>query len=156
MQEQIRKLQGEIKKIGVPTKKSEQPVKQAKTSVEKLREEYLKSGKAVSAIRKDTQGDVDQRLNSFSYLLKDAEKQTKSLSKKCTVIKEDVGWECSLHFIVNCSSCRDTFGEQASEDDEDWMSATLHFPKAVGANVYEPKIDDYTVVDPRQGYVLLI
>jgi peptidyl-prolyl cis-trans isomerase SDCCAG10 len=153
MQEQIKKLQGEIKQIGAPKKKVEQQPKQPKTLVEKFREEYLKSGKAMSAIRKD-KGSVDEKLNSFASHLKQVEKQPKAAVKKVSVAPES-NWECSLHFIKNCSSCRDTFGEQISDDEDDWMSATLHFPKQVGANVYEPKIDDYTVVDPRQGYFIL-
>lgn len=36
------------------------------------------------------------------------------------------------------------------------MFTTLKFKKDVGANVYQPKVDDYTVIDPRQGYLSLI
>jgi hypothetical protein len=121
-----------------------------------LREEFLKSGKAISATRKDAKGDIDSKLGAFNAALKQAAKDSKSKSKKDTkdIDTTKDAWECSLHNIKNCSSCRDTFGEQISEDDDDWMNASLKFEKEVGANVYQPKIDDYTVVDPRQGYCI--
>ena len=119
-----------------------------------MREEFLKSGKAISAIRKDAKGDIDSKLGAFNVALKEAAKEAKNKSKKDAPMVDNTEdtWECSLHFIKNCSSCRDTFGEEVSEDDDDWMNASLKFEKEVGANVYQPKIDDYTVVDPRQGY----
>ena len=64
---------------------------------------------------------------------------------------EEEEWECDLHFVVNCKSCRNTFGEEEEGDEEGWMNAKLVFAKEVGANVYEPKLDDYTVIDPREG-----
>jgi peptidyl-prolyl cis-trans isomerase SDCCAG10 len=150
MQDQIKKLQSEIKQIGAPKKQIPVVKKIEKTSVAKLTEEYLSSGKAVRAYRKDIKGDVVARLKGFTSQLRESEQSKKNNLKKQTKIEND--WECPLHFIKNCSSCRDTFGETVEEDDEDWMNATLQFPKQVGANVFEPKIDDYTVVDPRQGY----
>jgi peptidyl-prolyl cis-trans isomerase SDCCAG10 len=157
IQEQIKKLQGEIKQIGAPKKQVEKPTKQTKSSVEMIREQYLNSGKAVRALGNHARGDVEQRLNRFTHQLKEVEvKSSKEAKKKSSKANEVSDWECSLHFIKNCSSCRDTFGETISEDDEDWMAASLHFPKEIGANVFEPKIDDYTVVDPRQGYLILI
>lgn len=123
-----------------------------------MRLEFLATGKAISAVRKDGKGDVVAKLKGFEDALKQAaltsKLEGKSVDKKA--VKPEDEWECSLHFIKNCSSCRDTFGQEVSEDDEDWMNATLKFEKAVGANVYEPKIDDYTVVDPRQGYACIL
>lgn len=154
MQEQIKRLQSEIKQIGAPKKEAEKKVKKEKSSVAKMREEFLASGKAVPTYRKDTKGDVETRLRGFRKTLKESAKTSKPVAKK-SKITADEDWECSLHYIKNCSSCRDTFGESISDDDDGWMNATLNFEKQIGANVYEPKIDDYTVVDPRQGYPLL-
>jgi peptidyl-prolyl cis-trans isomerase SDCCAG10 len=157
LQAQIKKLQGDIKQIGAPKAQPAPEPAKYKGSVAKLRDEFLKSGKAIAATRKDAKGDIDSKLGAFNAALKQAAKEAKSKSKKDAKTSDNAEntWECSLHFIKNCSSCRDTFGEQVSEDDDDWMNASLKFEKEVGANVYQPKIDDYTVVDPRQGYNFL-
>jgi peptidyl-prolyl cis-trans isomerase SDCCAG10 len=122
-----------------------------------MREEFLASGKAIKTIRKDLKGDVISRLHGFEMSLKEAAslKNSTFTNKAVQQTVQEDEWECPLHFIKNCSSCRDTFGETVSDDDEDWMTASLKFKKEVGANVYEPKIDDYTVVDPRKGYIFL-
>ena len=54
-----------------------------------------------------------------------------------------------MHFVKGCKSCNDTFGQDDQGDDRDWLKAELKFAKDVGANVYEPKVDDYTIEDPR-------
>ncbi|KAJ3257915.1 Peptidyl-prolyl isomerase cwc27 [Boothiomyces macroporosus] len=149
LQEQLRKLQGEIKGMDQPKKEVEKKVKRDKSSVARMREEYMNSGRAVQAIRKDIKGDVEQKLKGFEEMLKKNVKTSKPKETK----PEPTGevWECALHFIPNCSSCRDTFGQVQEEDDDDWMNASLKFEKEIGANVYEPKIDDYTIIDPRQA-----
>jgi hypothetical protein len=132
-------------------------VKIEKGSVAKMRKEFLATGKAIPAIRRDIKGDVQDKLKGFETALKQAASSKKTeaekLCKKATanLNSNEDAWECSLHFIKNCFSCRDTFGEHESEDDEDWMNATLKFEKEVGANVFKPKIDDYTVIDPRSA-----
>jgi peptidyl-prolyl cis-trans isomerase SDCCAG10 len=113
-----------------------------------MKEEFLQKGKSVQATRKDIKGDVNVKLLAFQRSLKDNQK-TKPVKKPIAMLKSDV--ECTLHLIKNCGSCRDTFGEIIESDDDDWMNASLKFDKEVGANVYQPKVDDYTVIDPRQG-----
>ena len=117
--------------------------------MERLRDSFLASGKAVSGRHRGKYTEV--KVADFVGELRAASKNSKSKPK--VEIEQNVEgitqWECSLHFIKNCSSCRDTFGEAVEEDDDDWMSASLNFAKSVGANVYAPKIDDYTVEDPR-------
>lgn len=137
-------------------------VKREKGAVARMRNQYLNSGKAVPALRKDTKNDVEAKLKGFESTLKQSWKSSNDLQKKKAKASEVVAppkdeeeWECSLHFIKNCSSCRDTFGEQESDDDEGWMNASLKFEKEVGANVFKPKVDDYSVIDPRKGYFIL-
>lgn len=125
-----------------------------------MRREFLNSGRAAPALGKDTKREIEKKLIGFENALKEAAatakaSQVASASKAVPAEKEKVEeeevWECSLHFIKNCSSCRDTFGEHESDDDEGWMNVSLKFDKEVGANVFKPKVDDYTVIDPRQG-----
>lgn len=124
-----------------------------------MRREYLNSGRAAPALRKDAKLDIEKKLSGFETALKEAAEigniaNQKEVSRSKNEEKEQKEqWECSLHFIKNCSSCRDTFGEHESDDDEGWMNASLKFEKEVGANVFKPKVDDYAVIDPRQGYV---
>lgn len=144
MKDQIKRLQGEIKQIGQTKEKVQPTAKREKGAVNALREKYLKSGKAKMAYRKDIKGDITASLAKFTRDLQ----QAKAHTKPSEPIKKDLP-VCELHNISKCSSCHDTFGQAIEEDDTDWMSATLKFDKKVGANVYEPLIDDYSVEDPR-------
>ena len=150
LQEQVAKLKGELKAMDRP-KTATEPKKSKKkmSALELMRESYLNSGKAIPTLRKQKDSDVVMdKLKSFSKTLKSA--QTKPLMKQePSQVNDD--WECDLHFIKGCGSCRDSFGTQADDDDEGWMNVELKFAKEVGANVFQPKVDDYTVVDPRQG-----
>ncbi len=63
--------------------------------------------------------------------------------------------ECALHFVVNCLSCRDSFGEGQSgeaEDinDADWMSGALTCKAPSGRGSFAPTVDDYSFYDPLQ------
>jgi hypothetical protein len=91
-------------------------------------------------------------MESFTKTLKQAHKQPPKKPKTVEVVDDG---ECELHFIKGCASCRDTFGHVEEDDDEGWMQTKLKFKKDVGANVYAPKVDDYTVIDPRAGYSVL-
>ncbi|KAJ3305831.1 Peptidyl-prolyl isomerase cwc27 [Kappamyces sp. JEL0829] len=151
LEDQIKKLQGEIKQIGAPKAAAKAEVKVEKGSVARMRKEYLSSGRAIQALRKDAKGDVEAKLKGFERELKQASasKPKTEPPHKGKKNQDEEAWECSLHFIKNCSSCRANFGQEESDDDDGWMNASLKFEKAVGANVFEPKIDDYTVLDPR-------
>ncbi|KAJ3003590.1 Peptidyl-prolyl isomerase cwc27, partial [Thoreauomyces humboldtii] len=182
IQAQIAQVQNEIRSIG--TDKKPEPV-QKKPKKEKLleavREEYAASGKAVSAKRKKAKGgetDTMDLLKRFQSKLRSHDSAVATPSTITTTTttisssnahpesnanatttkpeqKEPV--ECDLHFVVNCESCRDTFGDSTTlhdddkEDEKGWMGGTLVFEKRKAANVYEPKVDDYTVEDPRKG-----
>ncbi|KAJ3369800.1 Peptidyl-prolyl isomerase cwc27 [Kappamyces sp. JEL0680] len=151
LEDQIKRLQGEIKQIGAPKAAAKAEVKVEKGSVARMRKEYLSSGRAIQALRKDAKGDVEAKLKGFERELKQASasKSKTEPPHKGKKNQDEEAWECSLHFIKNCSSCRANFGQEESDDDDGWMNASLKFEKAVGANVFEPKIDDYTVLDPR-------
>lgn len=57
---------------------------------------------------------------------------------------------CGLHSIDNCESCAKLQDDNDSSD-EDWMGRPLVFKTSVSADVYEPKVADYTVLDPREA-----
>lgn len=57
---------------------------------------------------------------------------------------------CMLHYVHNCESCGST-RESSDSSDEDWMKQPLMFKSDISANVYEPKVTDYTILDPREA-----
>ena len=146
-------MEQELRNKNNPKKQVEQKVVEDKSLINKFRLDYLKKGKAVQANRSDTKGDVISRLQEFQDSILTVTNSEPKVGKQ--IIEQDTQ-ECSLHFINNCSSCKDTFGQVDDDDDSGWMNSTLKFPKEVGANVFKPKVDDYTVIDPRAGYQLLI
>lgn len=58
---------------------------------------------------------------------------------------------CKIHFIANCESCSKYLDNEHSDSDDNWMCMPLNFKAEVSANVYEPNITDYTVLDPRDA-----
>jgi peptidyl-prolyl cis-trans isomerase SDCCAG10 len=118
--------------------------------VEQMKKEYLKKGKVTKGKAPKKEDDILKKMTSFSSLIKSTAKSKPKSNATVKAKREDEEKECALHFVVGCQSCKDTFGNQVDDDDDDgWMNAKLKFKKAVGANVFEPKVDDYTVVDPR-------
>ncbi|KAH6568538.1 hypothetical protein BASA62_005394 [Batrachochytrium salamandrivorans] len=152
----------------------------AAPSVNDLRRAYLSSGKAVAGKRKaqTTSLDAIKQLEDFQKRLRQAsaaerDRHPKSNSNNRDTLISDKGntlgkdsshgadpsareddWECDLHFVKGCQSCRDTTGDgedMGDVNDVGWMTSKLVFGKELGgANVYKPKIDDYSVFDPRQ------
>ncbi|KAJ3295683.1 Peptidyl-prolyl isomerase cwc27 [Borealophlyctis nickersoniae] len=159
VQDEIRKLQKEIRGKGSTNEGGNETSQKLKGKsdklLERIRSEYLTSGKVVTKRRKGKGGDEDllSRLNSFRTMLKTADRVDagKGAGTAEKLPTEDEDWECDLHFVKGCKSCRDTFGQEEEGDDVGWMAAKLVFAKDVGANVYEPKVEDYTVIDPREG-----
>ena len=151
--EKVKQLEQELRNRKNPKKEAVAAAVEDKSLIRKYREEYLRKGKAVQASRIDTKGDIDSQLTEFQETLKTANYEKPVPAKQ--IKSQESTWECSLHFINNCSSCRDTFGQIDDDDDQGWMSVSLQFPKEVGANVFKPKVDDYTVIDPRAGYWFL-
>ena len=142
-------MEQELRNRNNPKKEQAPKVVEDKSLINKFRQEYLQKGKAVQANRSDIKGDISTRLSEFQESITSAVKAAPV--QKESVTKPETEWECSLHFINNCSSCRDTFGQVEDDDDQGWLSTSLKFPKEVGANVFKPKVDDYTVIDPRAG-----
>eukprot|EP00842_Homolaphlyctis_polyrhiza_P006717 jgi/Hompol1/7046/HPOL_000467-RA len=169
-QEEIKKLQKDIRAIGKPPasdSSAKDSASKQKSSgshlVSDLRSAYLKSGKAVAGRKKTGSGskgeDALAKLEEFQNQLRGAAKQQKEQRSAHDSELRHGGtqpadgadeWECDLHFIKGCESCRDTFGEEKDDDDSGWMTATLKFAKQTAANVYQAKVDDYSVIDPRE------
>nr|KAJ3422340.1 hypothetical protein HK105_000159 [Polyrhizophydium stewartii] len=166
-QEQIRKLTSEIRSIGKQPEKISQRTnseKQGATkampgvlSVADLRKAYLSSGKATTikqskAAKGRKQEKALDMLQSFQSQLRSAATPSShdtgvgGAKQASEITPDNEEWECDLHFIKGCESCRDSFGKDDDDgDDAGWMTATLKFQKPVGANVYEPRVEDYTL-----------
>ncbi|KAI9096169.1 cyclophilin-like domain-containing protein [Phlyctochytrium arcticum] len=153
LQSEIQKLQGEIRSIDSARKPQEEkkpaPTKKVKLMAA-IREDYLHSDKVVTLRNRKKNGD-DKTLNLLEKFQKKLQKshQDPGHSEKLSQEKVEDGQECDLHFVINCESCRDSFGAKDEGDEQGWMATSLVFQKEKGANVYEPKVDDYTVIDPR-------
>ncbi len=153
LKSKVEQLKHQIKNINAP--KQEQKQKQAKkqSQVDQFRRQYLESGRGITRLQKHRQDTLGQLAN-FKNVLKQAYSAPRKEQNQQVVQHDD--WECDLHFVKNCESCKDTFGLEDNVDDEGWMTSTLKFKKPVSANVFEPKIDDYTVIDPRLAYLYLM
>lgn len=58
---------------------------------------------------------------------------------------------CRLHGLVNCLSCRDTFGRQEEAGgDEGWLMHRLVFDKEHGYRELREDLDSLVVIDPRE------
>lgn len=145
MRKKIEKLKGDLKRMDNPLAIKPQVKPKFISHIDQMRLDYLKSGRAQSGISKNM--DSTAQLGLFTSTLKAVQKQ--SVKKVDAALGDEEHTECRLHFIQNCASCHDTFGIEEEDDDEGWMRSTLKFSKNVGANVYQPRVDDYTVIDPR-------
>lgn len=153
-QEKLRLLKLELKRMDAPEQEIKAKVQKRKISqIEELRQTYLKSGKALQSTHKQRDSTkLLKEIDSFSKTLKHARKND---APKAVRVEHQEDWECDLHFIRGCASCRNTFGDDDGDaGDEGWMLNSLKFSKQVGANVYMPKVDDYTVIDPRAAYII--
>ena len=139
-------MQKEIAHISKKDSKTEK--KEEKRSIlEDMRKQYLKKGVQANKRRKGDEKDILSQLESFR--------------KKITVVEAEPEQEekeqvrCKLHGVAGCQSCFDTFGKEEGGTDEGWLGHALVFKK--DANVYEPKVDDYVLIDPRaeaKGYFI--
>ena len=151
--DQVKNLKNELKQLSKSqdSSKKEKQTSKSKSFIEEMQEDYLSKGKVTKGkTHKYKDSDILTKLKSFSTVIKQNNSQ-KSLKRSFQ--EEFEQQECELHFVKGCKSCKDTFGQEIEDDESDWMNTELKFQKDVGANVYEPKVDDYTVIDPRLMYV---
>ncbi|KAH6569982.1 hypothetical protein BASA60_008005 [Batrachochytrium salamandrivorans] len=137
-QDEIRRVSNQIRSIGKDPTESI-----GTTKTEPITSGSSKSGKAAPSVN-----DLRRAyLSSGNTLGKDS-------SHGADPSAREDDWECDLHFVKGCQSCRDTTGDgedMGDVNDVGWMTSKLVFGKELGgANVYKPKIDDYSVFDPRQ------
>lgn len=59
---------------------------------------------------------------------------------------------CKLHGLVNCLSCRDTFGlkEDGAVGEEGWLMHRLVFDKEEGYKELRQELTNFVVIDPRE------
>jgi peptidyl-prolyl cis-trans isomerase SDCCAG10 len=148
LKDQVSQMKAELRGKLKPKEEKPQKTKKHISLVDQIRNDYLKSGK-VTVGKKSKKSDKSfLQMENFKSILHE-KTTTSTLKDKKSQDKEEK--ECKLHLIKNCASCVDRFGmeDQGDDDDEDWMNTSLVFKKEVGANVYQPKPDDYTVIDPR-------
>ena len=125
------------------TKKAVQVVKPVKQAVSQ-RNDFNGKSKAIFGKRKrNGEEDTMALLDNFKSKLHDMK------SNGSKEIKETASTRCCvLHGLENCGSCGVV--SDTESDLGDWMGSQLVFKKR-GANVYEPKIDDYLFIDPRNA-----
>ncbi|KAI8588488.1 peptidyl-prolyl isomerase cwc27 [Geranomyces variabilis] len=147
LQSEIAKVRSEIRSIGAKEEDLvKKPAKKEKL-LDALRAGYVS---AKSKKMKGGESDTLDLLKRFQSKLRAP--PPPSITSKAKVDTEVGQKECDLHFVVDCESCRDTFGAGDEHVDETgWMASKLVFEKRKAANVYEPKVDDYSVEDPRDG-----
>jgi peptidyl-prolyl cis-trans isomerase SDCCAG10 len=146
LKDQVSLMKAELRGKLIPKKEKVEKITKHTSLVDQIRNDYLKSGKVTVGKSKKKSDKSFQQMETFKNILHES---TVSATRKHVREKADLG-ECKLHLIKNCASCFDQFGlHDEDDDDEDWMNTSLVFKKEVGANVYEPKPDDYTVIDPR-------
>ncbi|KAJ3184795.1 Peptidyl-prolyl isomerase cwc27 [Gaertneriomyces sp. JEL0708] len=114
--------------------------------VEVIRTEYARSGKAVSAKRRKIKDEKDTLA-----MLEQFQSKLRQIQPVPVTTMLNGGDPCKTHNVQNCQSCEDTFGKQDEDTEEGWLATTLVFQKETGANVYQPRVEDYTVIDPRAG-----
>lgn len=163
IESEIAQVRSEIRALGSgKAENAPAPKVEKERLVDKMRAEYTQAGKAVSAKKRKLKGEQDtlELLKKFQSKLwkTDAQEQKQAKAdpkaKEGSPQAESEDQECPLHFVKNCESCRDTFGRASSieqEDDSGWLATKLVFEKEKGANVYEARVEDYTVIDPRAG-----
>lgn len=133
LQNKVEMMKAEIKKLDAPHKNSDvdekkKGKKRTISALESIKESYLKAGKAVKTLQKvKDSADLVKEMNKFSKALKDARKNSQNSNQVAGLpasqndtVKQDEEFECDLHFIKGCASCRDTFGQQEDEGDEGW------------------------------------
>ncbi|KNC96012.1 uncharacterized protein SPPG_08609 [Spizellomyces punctatus DAOM BR117] len=156
MKSEVEKVQSEIRAMntgrlevsedGIANRRAKEKL------VDRMRAEFVDSGKAISAKRRRVKGETDtlEMLRKFQGKIRDtSSKVSHAPARASDADASGESQECQLHFVRNCASCRDTFGKKEEGDEEGWMATKLVFEKERGANVYEPRVEDYTVIDPR-------
>jgi peptidyl-prolyl cis-trans isomerase SDCCAG10 len=147
LKDQVSLMKAELRGKLKPKEEKVQKVVKHVSLVDQIRNDYLKSGKVTVGKSKKKSDKSFHQMQTFKNILHE---KTGTAALKEKPEKKDLG-ECKLHLIKNCASCFDQFGvlDNDDDDDDDWMNTSLVFKKEVGANVYQPKPDDYTVIDPR-------
>ncbi|CAO3682877.1 unnamed protein product [Umbelopsis vinacea] len=161
-QEEIRRLQQDIKNLSNDTAEERRKQEEAKSKTKKVslidseRAKYKRSNKAILGGIKGRKtsrvGNGDDTFAKFQAF------QSKLTSAESNITKDHNAAEqekvCDIHGIPNCESCFDSYEQQGDEDtDEGWMAHKLVFGKDLkGKDLMQRKdnVDDYVVIDPRQ------
>ncbi|KAI9190575.1 peptidyl-prolyl cis-trans isomerase CWC27 [Polychytrium aggregatum] len=142
LQSELTQLTKEIRGIGSSKESSEGlskgSSKKGSSFVDAFRSQY---GGTSSLRRKGNEGDVLKTLEAFRLKLRNSDAPASSPRNENG--RQD---ECRLHGLRNCKSCYSADDDEG--DDVGWMAHQLKFAREA-ANVYEPKVDDYAVFDPR-------
>lgn len=122
------------------------------SALEKHRLKYLEAGHAQNAKRKpDSRDEMDTllKLNSFRSKI---QKNKSSATKEEESTKPGHVDICKLHGLINCLSCRDTFGvklDGGPEDEEGWMMHQLVFDRQELDTSIREDLKQLVVIDPR-------
>jgi peptidyl-prolyl cis-trans isomerase SDCCAG10 len=164
-QRQIEQLEKDLRLTNSEDpKKTEEPVSEPQTdpsllsAVERHRLRYLKgSGKAQAAKRKPDAKDEMETLLMLNQFRQKLQKSTTAPEanppepRAAPVKHLDI---CKLHGLVDCLSCRDTFGLKpmgTEEDDgEDWLLHRLVFDRQKLDESIREDLRQLLVIDPRE------
>ncbi|KAJ2786812.1 Peptidyl-prolyl isomerase cwc27 [Coemansia interrupta] len=161
-EEDIRKLSE--RKTGVKDKTQDKPQSDTKSGslADMLSRYKTKNDDRSGSSRKRNkrnEDDIFARLNSFQAKIRKTKGPEQHLSKSSERSKQN----CSLHGVFDCKTCQPNepsnyrnLGNGSSRDhnDGDWLSHKLVFQNSAekpSASEYAPKVDDYVVIDPREG-----
>ncbi|TPX50985.1 hypothetical protein SeMB42_g01606 [Synchytrium endobioticum] len=159
VRDKIQQLRSDIRNIGKgPSSTTPSTTTSIKSAslVDQMRSQYMSSAKVRSAIPKAAAGKKDldalSKLKAFEQKLLSASKDSRNKGDSSKNRKsEEKEWLCHLHGVKKCKSCRDWDGSEEEDDSDDavdWANTAFVATKT-SANVYEPKVDDYEVLDPR-------
>ena len=143
MKREIEKVKRQIKKID----KAEEQVPQKQLSfIEQQKLLYKSKPNTIVGKRRKKNNDeavLLSKILSFRDKLRGIEPEEQE--QKTESIEE----ACRLHAVINCKSCKDTFGMQVVESEQGWLAHKLIFDKEVGHK--DTRNDPYqlVVIDPK-------
>jgi len=100
--------------------------------LEEMRQKYRKNTKRRDLANREE--DTMDMLASFQKKIRSAEKKEE---------EEEEGEACALHSLVNCKSCKDTFGQKDTSTDQGWLAHELSFKRdVIDANLRRDDVED--------------
>lgn len=158
-QKKIAQLEAELRGNGSSSssatqqhRSAERPEKQL-SALERHRQKWTERGRAAAAKRQpDSRDEMDTllKLNAFRAKLQKTAASSDAAPPAQPVTHVDI---CKLHGLVDCLSCRDTFGIRLSdgpEDEQGWLMHKLVFDRRELDSSIREDLRQLEVIDPRE------